>query len=98
MERLVRGFRPCRIILFGSYAKDAVRPGSDVDLLIVATLAGDPAAHRRRAKQLVADCFPPIDIVLATPEEIATAGTAPSPFLASILRTGVVIYERPIVS
>jgi hypothetical protein len=61
------------------------RIGSDVDLLIVASFEGNRAQHLRRARHLAANCFPPADIVFATPEEVAGPATAASPFLASIL-------------
>jgi uncharacterized protein len=94
VQRLIRAFAPERILLFGSQAKGTMRVGSDVDLLVIASLEGDRTQHMRRARQLAADCFPPVDIVFATPEEVTRAGTAPSPFLASILGTGVTVYAR----
>ena len=95
LARLVRAFAPERIVLFGSYAKGAATSSSDVDLLVVASVEGNPALHQRRAKQLAADCFPPVDVVIATPAEVADAATARSPFLLSILGSGVTIYTRP---
>jgi predicted nucleotidyltransferase len=92
LERLVRAFAPTQIVLFGSHAKGEAQPGSDVDLLVVADLDGDRTLHLRRARQLVAASFPPIDIVLCTPEEAGGAATAASPFLASVLESGVVLY------
>jgi uncharacterized protein len=91
---LVRALAPARIVLFGSYAKGSERPGSDVDLLVIAEAAAEPAAVVRRARQLVATSFPPIDIVLCTPEDAEHAGQARSPFLASILESGVTVYSR----
>jgi predicted nucleotidyltransferase len=94
IDRLIRAFAPERIVLYGSYAKGTQHDGSDVDLLVVADGTG-PTAHRlRRARQLAADCFPRIDVMLCTPADVANAATAPSPFLASILETGRTIYER----
>lgn len=92
VARLIRAFAPERIVLFGSYAKGTVHGFSDVDLLVISNLDGNRIPHRRRARQLAADCFPPIDIVFATPAEVAQAATAPSPFLLSILGSGVTIY------
>ncbi len=94
LERLVRSFAPERIVLFGSYAKGTVHGGSDVDLLMIANLEGNPAFHQRRARQLVADCFPSVDVVFATPADVAGAATAKSPFLLSILGTGITLYSR----
>jgi predicted nucleotidyltransferase len=94
LARLVRAFAPTQILLFGSYAKGMAEPGSDVDLLVVAELDGDRKIHLRRARQLVASNFPPVDIVLCTPEEADSAATIASPFLASVLESGVVLYRR----
>lgn len=80
-------------MLFGSYAKGSVASGSDVDLLVIAAVDGEPAVHLRRARQLVAPSFPPIDVVLCTPEEAENADRARSPFLLSILESGVVVYS-----
>ena len=90
-----RVFAPERVVLFGSYAKGTTHCGSDVDLLVIANIVGNPAVHQRHAQQLAADCFPAIDIVLATPAEVAEAGTAKSPFLLSVLETGRTIYTAP---
>jgi predicted nucleotidyltransferase len=94
LARLIRAFAPERVILFGSQAKGMAQSTSDVDLLIIANVEGSPSMHQRRAKQLAADCFPPIDIVIVTPAEVAEAANAKSPFLLSILGTGKTIYTR----
>lgn len=94
LQRFIRAFAPERIVLFGSYAKGANQPHSDVDLLIVADLPGNSATHIRRARQLAADCFPRVDVVFATPQEVAQADGARSPFLLSVLGSGVAVYRR----
>jgi len=94
VQRLIRAFAPERIVLFGSYAKGTSHDGSDVDLLVVANIEGDSDFHQRRARQLVADCFPPIDVVFCRSEEAAEATITRSPFLLSILGSGVTIYFR----
>jgi predicted nucleotidyltransferase len=97
VQRLIRAFAPDRIVLFGSYAKGTTYCGSDVDLLVIVNIEGNPSFHHRRARQLATDCFPPVDIVFATPADVDEAPTAKSPFLMSILDRGVVIYTRPCV-
>ena len=86
IARLVRAFAPERIVLFGSHAKGVAQPGSDVDMLIV--------ADSYVARQLVADNFPPVDVALCSTEDLAEAETARSPFLLSILGSGVTVYRR----
>ncbi len=93
--RLVRAFAPERVVLFGSYAKGMANERSDVDLLVITRFEGNPSSHQRRARQLSADCFPRVDVVFATPEEIAAAGAARSPFLESILGSGITLYLAP---
>jgi predicted nucleotidyltransferase len=92
IQRLARALAPTRIVLFGSYAKGTERPDSDVDLLVIADAAREPATAMRRARQLVATNFPPIDVVLCTPEDAQHADCVLSPFLQSILESGVTIY------
>jgi predicted nucleotidyltransferase len=82
-------------MLFGSYAKGTVRRDSDVDLLVIADLQGNPMIHQRRARQMAADCFPRVDVVFASPSEVAGAATARSPFLRSILGSGITLYTSP---
>jgi predicted nucleotidyltransferase len=95
VQRLIRAFAPDQIVLFGSYAKGNAHAGSDVDMLIVTARPDTPEslnARQRRAHQLCADCFPRIDVVFASAEEVATASAASCLFLASILESGTVIY------
>ena len=93
IDRLARAFAPEKIIVFGSYAKGTNHARSDVDLLVVADLEGNPAAHQRRARQLTADSFPRIDVVFCTNAELAEAANAASPFLLSILASGIPVYR-----
>lgn len=95
LRRLIRAFAPERVVLFGSYAKGTASARSDVDLLVITRFEGNHLFHQRRARQLSADCFPRVDVVLATPEDIAAAPTAKSPFLQSILGSGITIYACP---
>jgi predicted nucleotidyltransferase len=94
VRRFIRAFAPDKIILFGSTAKGTANARSDVDLLIVADLPGDSTIHNRRARQLASDGFPKVDVVFATPQEVASAATANSHFLASILESGITIYQQ----
>jgi hypothetical protein len=81
-------------MLFGSFAKGMAHADSDIDLLLIAHAPEGTYHYRRRARQLAAGCFPPVDIVIATPAEIEEAPTASSPFLQSILGTGIVLYDK----
>jgi predicted nucleotidyltransferase len=94
VQRYIRAFAPERIVLFGSWAKGTNHLRSDVDLLVVAEMEGDPAIYLSRAKQLAADCFPPLDIVFVSPDEMEPPELDRNPFLLSVLRSGIVLYSR----
>jgi predicted nucleotidyltransferase len=97
LDRLIRAFAPERVMLFGSYAKGSTQENSDVDLLVIAEIQGNPVHSMRRARQLTADCFPAVDVVIATPSDVAAAEVVKSPFLLSILGSGITLYARPSV-
>jgi len=96
VQRLIRAFAPERIAVFGSFAKRTTHLASDIDLLVVTRSGENRSQQERRARQLAADCFPEVDIVFATLDEIAAAHEARSPFLHSILGSAITLYEsRP---
>jgi uncharacterized protein len=94
LERLVSSLAPDRIILFGSRARGAASPGSDIDLLLVGAWNGEPMQLLRQARLLVAHSFPPIDLVLCTPADVIEAACGQAPFLRSVIESGVVIWQR----
>ncbi len=95
VARLVHALAPDAIVLFGSYARSAARPGSDIDMLVVAPFYGQVSHHLRHAQHLVAGWFPPVDLVLCTPADVAAAKAGQAPFLLSVLESGVTVYLRP---
>jgi predicted nucleotidyltransferase len=93
VERLIAAFRPERIVLFGSFVKGTFGAESDIDLLVIANLPSEIDTYRRRARQLAAGCFPPVDIALATPLELENTASSRSDFLISVLSRGITIYR-----
>lgn len=92
--RYVRAFAPERIVLFGSYAKGTMQTGSDMDVLVIVQVEDRSSATLRRAHQLAADCFPPVDVAFATTDDVERAALDRNPFLLSVLGTGVTVYAR----
>jgi|SRR5579875_2696247 len=95
LDRLVRTMAPEAVILFGSRAKGAARPGSDIDLLVIARATGDAEFHLRQARQVAARSFPRVDLVLCTPGDVEQAQAGKLPFVQSAIETGIVLYRRP---
>jgi predicted nucleotidyltransferase len=93
-ERIVRGFHPERIILFGSYARGDMREESDVDLLVVMPDGTD----RRQAAVAIHSALSGLgvakDVVVTTPSEIAQRGNLIGTVLYPALHEGKVLYDR----
>ncbi len=94
IDRIVRGFDPLQIILFGSRARGDARDDSDIDLLVVMPDASD----RRATTVAILDCLANLpvakDVVVTTPDEIARRGALVGPVLRPALEDGKVLYER----
>lgn len=93
VRRIVEGWHPERIILFGSRARGDADERSDVDLLVIA-----PVTDRREAaiaiRRRLRDLPVAKDIVVATPEEVAERGDLVGDILRPALRDGKALYER----
>jgi uncharacterized protein len=71
VQRIVKRFKPEKIILFGSYGKGTAGPDSDVDLLVVMPVSG---SKREKAVEIGVALHAiriPKDIIVTTPEEFA---------------------------
>lgn len=83
-----------RVVLFGSYAKGSAHETSDVDLLIVAE-SDLPRFKRSRDLYNLFRPYPfAMDLVVYTPAEIEKGLQSPLSFISTVLREGVVVYER----
>lgn len=92
VDRLVTGFGPRRIIVFGSHARGTAREGSDLDLLVVMP-DGTPLRETRIAmRKALRDLPLAKDILVTTPAEIARRGDIPGLVLHTALGEGAEIY------
>jgi len=93
-RRLVRRFRPQKVILFGSQARGTADAHSDVDLLVVCPLIG------RRQDMMVAMDLAlnglgiARDILVLTPEEYERDRQIPGTIARPAHLQGRVMYER----
>ena len=94
VERIVSGFDPERIILFGSLARGDARPDSDIDLLVVLSSCEDRKAATVSIMKAVADLPVSKDILVTSTHELETRGKLASTVLCPALREGKVVYAR----
>ncbi len=94
VRRIVEAVKPLRIILFGSAARNEIGPDSDLDVLVVMP----NGTHRRRTvQQLHTRMFGlgvPVDIIVATPQDLDNHKENAGLIYRTILREGRVIYEN----
>jgi len=94
VRRIVDGFGPERIILFGSFATGTADADSDVDLLVVMRVT---TSKRERAAEIdlaLADIGLSKDVIVVTPEEVDKYQDVVGSIIYPALREGKVLYER----
>ena len=96
-HRLVDEFQPEEIILFGSYARDAAEPSSDIDFLVVEPNLDDrirETARLRIAVHSVLGRFMiPVDILVLSTAEFERLRHAPNTIYHHAAKEGLV-HER----
>jgi predicted nucleotidyltransferase len=93
-RRIVRGFRPERIVLFGSQARGEADEDADLDLLVVMPDGTDVAQTGRAIRAALADLGIGKDVFVTTPSRIARYGHLVGSILEPALREGVTVYAR----
>ncbi len=94
VNRIVRQFRPLRVILFGSWARGDAQPDSDIDLLVVLPHVDNKRQAAIRIGNALSDLPVSKDIVVTTPEEIAVRSHIVGSILQPAVKEGKVLYEH----
>ena len=91
IRRIVEVAKPEKIILFGSAARGAMGPDSDVDLLVIKACANrlDLMGEIYRNLHGVGE---PIDVIVATPEDVERYRDSHFLVFAPALKEGRVVY------
>ena len=95
VEKIVHGISPCKIVLFGSRSRGQEAESSDLDLLIVHDTGRPNRQVRREIEHLLWGRRFPVDLVVATPEQVERNVADGNPFYTRhILTDGKVLYDR----
>ena len=92
-KRIVRNFKPQKIILFGSYANGTPTEESDLDLLIIKDSDFPSRLQNRKVRKILSDLRVPIDVIVKTPEEFETYRDIIGTIIYPANKFGKVIYE-----
>jgi predicted nucleotidyltransferase len=92
VDKIVREFRPEKVILFGSYAWGEPTEDSDVDLFIV---KNSIMPRRQRQRDLRFRMYPPdlpLDLLVYTPNEIEQRLKIGDFFVRDVMENGKILY------
>lgn len=91
VDRIVEGFQPSRLVLFGSHARGTATDTNDVDLLVILPNVSEKRHTAVEIRRALGDLPVCKDIVIATPEEVTRRGQLVGTVLRSVLREGKVL-------
>ncbi len=93
-KRIIEASQPEKIILFGSHARGDFDGNSDLDLLVIIPGVERPRAESTRLRSILRGLLIPVDVLVATPEQIERLGNEIGLVYHDALSQGKVIYER----
>jgi len=91
--RIVRNFKPQKIILFGSYANGTPTEESDLDLLVIKDSDSPSRLQNRKIRRILSDLRITIDVIVKTSEEFRTYRDIIGTIIYPANKFGKVIYE-----
>jgi len=94
VTKIVSGYNPDKIILFGSYANGKPTEDSDLDLMIIKATDLPRPQRTVQVRKILYGAMVPIDLIVYTPQEIAESKDNIFSFVSEVLNTGKTLYER----
>jgi predicted nucleotidyltransferase len=94
VDRIVSGFSPVRIILFGSRARGTATGDSDVDLLVVTDRPGSKRQQAVAIDLALADIRIAKDVLVVGVDELDSERDVVGTIAYPAWREGVVLYDR----
>jgi predicted nucleotidyltransferase len=93
-DRLVNGFNPSKIILFGSQARGTADDRSDADILVICPFEGKRRQLMLEMDRALRGLKLARDIVILTPEEFERDRQIPGTVGRYAYKEGKVVYEN----
>ena len=95
VHRIVSGYAPEKVILFGSYAHGEPDEDSDLDLLVVMDTQLPPLERYVRIRQAIDPHDLPVDIFVLTSQEFEETRDVIGGIAYAPAKYGRVLYEKP---
>ena len=92
LHRIVPAIHPLRVILFGSAARGEMEPDSDIDLLVILPDGANRVKTTMKLHCLFGGLRFPVDVVIATPDDLERSTHVPGYIYATALREGRELY------
>ena len=86
--------QPQRIVPFGSHARGDATDDSDLDLLVIEETVLDRAKETVRLRRALRPLRVPVDVLVASGDEVAQYADQPGHILYWALKEGRVVYGR----
>lgn len=91
-QKIIAGYAPEKIILFGSYAHGVPTDDSDLDLLIIKDDTGPVVQRNRAVRKLLKEFMFSIDVIIKTTREFETFKDIIGTVVYSANKYGQVLY------
>jgi len=91
-HRIVTGYGPLVVGVFGSYGMGTAHDHSDLDLFVIKPTPERPPARARAVLRLLGGILHPLDVHVFTPEEFAEEAPKELSFVWIIVRQARVIH------
>jgi len=91
---IASGYKPEKIILFGSYATGNPDENSDLDLFIIKETSLPRPERTVQVRKMLYGAKIPMDLIVFTPSEIEESKGNQSGFIYEVLNTGKTLYEQ----
>jgi len=92
VNKIVHGYSPEKIILFGSLSMKNVKNPGDIDLIVIKSTDQDPWERAASVDKIMDHKFP-LDILIYTPEEIRKRRAIHDEFVEEFSVKGKVVYD-----
>jgi predicted nucleotidyltransferase len=93
VDQIILLYKPKKIILFGSLARNNLKAGNDIDLFIIKEDVPHLGVDRIRQLDRLIKYMLATDFIVYTPAEVEQRIELGDPFVKSILNEGKVLYD-----